>query len=102
MTLHIFLTLLLIVSVFTGLFTEGIKNVLDERGKTYYSNTLAGIVAVALSVLVGGAYIILAQAVLNAIMAVYLVALMLLSWLVAMVGYDKVVQTIMQFKVNKE
>lgn len=98
MTLEVFLLGLLIVSAFTGLFTEGIKKLLQEKNKTYYANTLAGYVAIALSVLVGVAYIILTEAAFNARMAVYLIALVLLSWLCAMVGYDKVIQTIAQIK----
>ena len=98
MNLEVFLLMLLIVSVLTGLFTEGIKNWMKERKKTYYSNALAGYVAVVLSVMVGAAYVIITNAALNAYMAVYLIALVLLSWLAAMVGYDKVIQAIMQFK----
>ena len=59
---------------------------------------MAGYVAAALSVLVDVAYVIVTNAKLNAYMAVYLIALILLSWLAAMVGYDKVIQAIMQFK----
>lgn len=98
MNLEVFLLMLLIVSVLTGLFTEGIKNWMKERDKTYYPNALAGYVAVALSVLVGAAYVIITNAALNAHMTVYLIALVLLSWLAAMVGYDKVIQAITQFK----
>lgn len=54
MSLEIFLLLLLIVSIFTGLFTEGIKKLMDEVNKKYLSNFLAGFVAVVLSVLVDG------------------------------------------------
>lgn len=98
MSLEVFLLGLLIVSTLTGLFTEAIKKWLDERGKKYYSNALAGYVAIALSIAVGIAYIILVGAALNAQTAVYLIALILLSWLCAMVGYDKVMQAIAQFK----
>lgn len=98
MSLEVFLLGLLIVSTLTGLFTEGIKKWLDERGKKYYSNALAGYVAIGLSIAVGIAYIILVGAALNAQTAVYLIALILLSWLCAMVGYDKVMQAIAQFK----
>ena len=101
MTLHIFLTGLLVVSTLTSLFTEGIKKWLQERNKTYYSNALAGYVAVTLSVLVGAAYLILTGTTFSAQMVVYLIALMLLSWVSAMVGYDKVIQAISQFKSNK-
>ena len=85
MSLEVFLLGLLIVSTLTGLFTEAIKKWLDERGKKYYSNALAGYVAIGLSIAVGIAYIILVGAALNAQTAVYLIALILLSWLCAMV-----------------
>lgn len=98
MSLEVFLLGLLIVSTLTGLFAEAIKKWLDERGKKYYSNALAGYVAIGLSIAVGIAYIILVGAALNAQTAVYLIALILLSWLCAMVGYDKVMQAIAQFK----
>lgn len=98
MSLEIFLLLLLIVSIFTGLFTEGIKKLMDEVNKKYLSNFLAGFVAVVLSVLVDAGYIILTEAQINAKMAVYLIALVLLSWLASMVGYDKVIQAITQCK----
>lgn len=98
MSLEVFLLGLLIVSTLTGLFREAIKKWLDERGTKYYSNALAGYVAIGLSIAVGIAYIILVGAVLNAQTAVYLIALILLSWLCAMVGYDKVMQAIAQFK----
>lgn len=42
MTLEIFLLGLMIVSIFTGLFTEGIKKLLDEMTVKYHSNFLAG------------------------------------------------------------
>jgi hypothetical protein len=98
MTLEVFLFILLIVSAFTGLFTEGIKMLLQELDVPYRANALAGVVAIVLSLLVGSAYIILVAATINAQMVVYLIALVLLSWLCAMVGYDKVIQTITQFK----
>lgn len=102
MTIEIFLLGLLIVSVLTGLFTEAIKKWLQERGKEYYPNALAGYVSIALSIAVGIAYIIVTGTALNARMAVFLIALVLLSWLCAMVGYDKVIQAISQFKTYKK
>ena len=98
MTLEYFLLLLMIVSIFTGLVTEGIKKLLEESKKTYKANFLAG-VAVVLSVLVGSGYIVLMDAQINSKMAVYLIALILLSWLSAMVGYDKVIQSLGQIKL---
>ena len=96
MTLEYFLLLLMIVSIFTGLVTEGIKKLLEESKKTYKANFLAGGVAVVLSVLVGSGYM---DAQINSKMAVYLIALILLSWLSAMVGYDKVIQSLGQIKL---
>lgn len=65
-----------------------------EQG--YHANALARYVAV------GTAYIILSGAEINAQMAVYLIALIFLSWLVVMVGYDKVIQTITQLRVKNK
>ena len=102
MSLNVFLMLLLIISTFTGLVTEAIKKCLQERGKKYHANAMAGYVAAALSVAVGAAYVILVSAVINAQMVVYLIALIFMSWLAAMVGYDKVVQAISQFKYKED
>lgn len=98
MNIEVALMLLLVVATMTGLVTEAVKKVLQECNISYKPNLLAGLVAVALSVGVGTAYIVLTETVLNAQMAVYLIALVFLSWLSAMVGYDKVVQTISQIK----
>lgn len=98
MTLDIFLLGLLVVSVLTGLFTEAIKKWLQEMDKKYYPNALAGYVVIGLSITVGFSYIIVTGAVINAKIAVYLIALVLLSWLCAMIGYDKVIQAISQFR----
>lgn len=100
MNFDIFLLLLMIVSVLTGLVTEGIKKLLDEAKKPYRANLLAGAVAVFLSIAVDTGYMILTETLMNEKMAVILIALVLLSWLCAMVGYDKVIQAISQFKVH--
>ncbi len=102
MKMEVFLILLLIVSVLSSLVVEGIKKLLDERGKKYYSNALAGIAAVVLSVFVGISYMIIIGVSLNLQMAVYLLALVFLSWLSSMVGYDKVIQAISQFKTKED
>ena len=98
MSLEVFLMLLFVISLFTGLFAEGIKICLQERQKSYYANAVAGYASVVVSLLVGGGYVILAEIAFNAKIAVCLIALMFLSWLAAMVGYDKVMQTIAQIK----
>lgn len=101
-SMETFLMLLIGVSVFTALVTEAIKKMMDEAGKVYKSNILAGVASVVLSVLAGTGYIIMTETQINAKMAVILIALVLLSWLCAMVGYDKVMQAISQIKMAKK
>lgn len=99
-TFEVFIFGLLIVSTLTGLVTEAVKKTLVEFDKTYKANTLAGIVAAVLSAAVGASYIILTNSVFTSQMVVYLIAMIFMSWLCAMVGYDKVIQAISQFKTN--
>lgn len=99
MNIGVFLTLLMMVSVFTGLFTEAVKIVFDSLEKKFpSSNVLAGIVAVVLSVLICVGYSVLAGAPITNTAMVYYVALVLLGWLSAMVGYDKVIQALTQIQ----
>lgn len=102
MSLDMFMLALMVTSVLTGLITEAIKKVLDESNKTYRSNMLAGIVSVVVSVLVSVAYVIIAEVALTSTVVVYGVILIIMSWLCAMVGYDKVIQAISQFKTTRE
>lgn len=99
---QMFLLGLLVVSTMTGLATEAIKNIFIEKNKTYYANTLAGIVALVLSVLIGAGFIFVNGLGFTATNIVYLVALVFMSWLCAMVGYDKVIQAISQFKTSEK
>ena len=97
-SLHVFMLGILITSTLTGLATEAIKKLLAEHSKNYYANTLAGIVSVILSVAIGIGYMTLSSVSFTSQSIIYLVALVFISWLCAMVGYDKVVQAISQFK----
>ena len=98
MTSDVFLILLFVISSLTGLAVEAIKRILKKISKTYRSNIIAGVSSVVISIGISAAYIIFTDAVMNDKMAVYLIALVFLSWLCSMLGYDKVKQTIMQFK----
>lgn len=100
--LDIFLTGLLIVSTFTGLVTEAVKKILSEFNVAYHSNTLAGIVAAVLSAALGAGYVIISGLAFTLQILVCVIALMFLSWLCAMVGYDKVIQVISQLKTSKK
>ena len=97
-SLHVFMLGVLITSTMTGLATEAIKKILAEYSKNYYANTLAGIVSVILSVAIGVGYMMISGISFTSQSIIYLVALVFISWLCAMVGYDKVVQAISQFK----
>ena len=101
MNIDTFLFLMLAISVLTGLFTEAIKKALDGVGKKYSTNLLTGAVSVVLAVVIDVGYVVMTDAMLTDKMAVMLIALVLLSWLCAMVGYDKVMQAITQVKTNK-
>lgn len=95
-----FLLGLLISSTITGLATEAVKKVLTDQNKAYRANTLAGIVALIVSALIGIGYVLLMAIPFTTQIIVYIVALVLMSWLCAMVGYDKVIQAISQFKTT--
>ena len=99
MTIEVFLMLLLAVSVFTSLTVEAIKNFMGEKYNAP-SNILAGITAVILSVVVGVFYCILASVAFSSHIVIILIALVFLSWLCSMVGYDKVIQAITQIKTK--
>lgn len=99
MSLEIFLVLLLAVSIFTSLTVEAIKKFVGDK-YNMSSNVVAGVVAIVLGVIVGAFYCILAGIAFGTQIIIMLVALVFLSWLCAMVGYDKVVQAIMQIKNN--
>ena len=94
--LQLFLFGLLITSTLTSLVTEGVKTICAEHNKKYYANTLAGVVSIIVSIVVGVSYILVAGVGFSTTIFVYLLALAIMSWLCAMLGYDKVIQTINQ------
>ena len=96
--LDIFLLGLMISSTLTGLVTEAIKKILTEHNRSYHANTLAGIVSLVLSIAISAGYVVMANVAFTAQTAVCLIAMVFLSWLGAMVGYDKVIQAVEQFK----
>ena len=98
MNIEVMLMGLLIVSTLTGLTVEAIKKVLDEAGKSYGANMLAGCVSLVLSLAIGIGYVVLTDTGWGSSVVVYMIALVFLSWLCSMVGYDKVIQTISQIR----
>lgn len=97
---EVFLFGLILVSAFTGLTTEAVKLILSARKINYNANILSGIVAAVLSVGASVAYVILAEIAFTIQTLVCIVILVFLSWLCAMVGYDKVIQVISQLKTS--
>ena len=98
-TFDIFLMGLMVVSTLTGLTTEAVKKIMAEHNFKYHANTVAAIVSVVLSVVASVCYLAMNSLSFTAPIAVCIVALTFMSWLCAMVGYDKVVG---QFKNIKE
>lgn len=97
-----FTTGLMVVSLLTGLVTEAIKKIMDENGKTYKANTLAGIVSVILAPTTCAFYAVNTGMAFNEQFITGAIALTFMSWLCSMVGYDKVVQTFAQFKIKED
>lgn len=96
--LQTFLVGLLIASTLTTLATEAVKKIMEEHGKSYFSNTIAAVVSLILSLGVSVCYILMNDLGFTVQNIVASVALVFMSWLCAMVGYDKVIQAITQFK----
>ena len=99
--LHVFMIGVLIASTLTSLATEAIKKLLAEHNKNYHANTLAGVVSMVISIAIGVGYMLISNIAFSVQAIVYLLMLVFISWLCAMVGYDKVVQAISQFKTAK-
>lgn len=98
MTISFLTTALMIVSVATNLTVEGVKKLFDEANVKYSSNLLAAIVSVIIAAAISCGYLILNSISFDPKVAVQIVVLMYLSFLTSTVGYDKIVQTLEQFK----
>ena len=98
MNVTLFVTLFTIFSTVTGVCTEGCKKLLDDMKVSYASNILAFIIACVIGVGGTGIYYILSSIEFNVINIVYMLLMGIVTALGAMVGYDKVIQTIEQVK----
>ena len=96
MSNEVFLMLLMVVSVLVSLTTEALKKALS--GKEVSNNLLVGVPAIALSVIIGVCYCIITSTPITQVTIIYIIALVFMSWLCSMLGYDKVMQTIKQMK----
>lgn len=100
MDIGTFLMLLFAFSVISGLFTEGVKKMINDKANLSYN-----LIAMTISLIVGivGTWIYyqLNNIGFNTNNIIYMVLLGLASALCSMVGYDKVKQTILQI-TNKQ
>ena len=99
-SVEVFMLGLLITSTLTSLVTEAVKKLMAEHNKTYHANTLVGIIALVLSIVIGSCYVVLNGLEFTSAVIICIIAQVFMSWLCAMVGYDKVIQAISQFKNN--
>ncbi len=83
--------LLTACALVTGLVTEAIKKMFSNK-----ANIVAAIVSIVVSWSVGVGYVVYNDIAFNTQIIILLIVLVIGSWLCAMVGYDKVVQTIKQ------
>lgn len=92
MTVQIAMFLLAICAAMTSLITEAVKKTI----KTDKPTIVAAIVSVVTGVGVPVGYLILSHLPITAQDIVYIVAMVVLTWLCATLGYDKVMQVIAQ------
>lgn len=103
MTFQFFAAALLFVTVMTNLTVEGIKKILNDSGKKYSSNSLAVIVAIVISLVMSIVYIVMMNVIIDAKVIIEIIGLAYMSFLVATLGYDKVMQMIRQIRdINHE
>lgn len=94
-------TTLLLISVITNLTVEGIKALLNKTETKYSSNVLAVMVSVVVALAVCGIYLIMNDIAFTMKVGVQMVVIVYGSFLVATVGYDKVIQMLKQIKAAK-
>lgn len=98
MTISTFLMLLTAFSIITSLFTEAIKKLLDSLEVSYASN----MVVLMTALLVGGigmnSFYMMTGIEFTTTNCICIFLMAVANWLVAMVGYDKVKQAILQLK----
>ncbi len=100
MTFEVFMMLVFAFSIITSLFVESGKKFLDSLKVNYASNILVFCVAV----LVGGFgtsfFYMWNDIAFTATNIISIFLMICANWLVAMLGYDKVMQAITQLKNN--
>lgn len=99
--MQIFFIALLAISVLSGLTVEAIKNMFKDYTISWKPNILSAIVSMVLSIAATAGYVVYTETSITPQLIVMAIALIFLSWLCSMVGYDKVSQAIAQIKSGK-
>ena len=89
----------LVCSVFTGLIVEAIKKMTSAEGRP--TNLIAAIVSVIVGVSFGVGYILLNKLTFDTQNIISIILLVVCSWIVSMVGFDKFRQTVEQIIFKK-
>lgn len=101
MNIALFIALLLAFSTITSLLTEACKKLLNDTPIKYSSNVLVVIIACIVGVLGTGVYYTLCGIEFTLANIICMPLMGLATSVGSMVGYDKVIQTIKQIKINK-
>lgn len=89
--------ILLVCSTLTGLIVEAIKKMFTiER-----PNIVAAITSVIVGISVSIGYMIISHIPMSTDSILYVIGIVVLSWLMSMLGYDKVMQTLLQIVGKK-
>ena len=92
---------LLLISIVTNLTVEGIKKILNNVETKYSANLVAVVVSIITAVAVCGIYLVMNDIAFTLKIGVEMGVLTYLSFLVATVGYDKVMQMFGQLNNTK-
>lgn len=101
MNIALFIALLVAFSTVTSLLTEAFKKLLNDTTIKYSSNVLVVIIACIVGIFGTGVYYTLCGIEFTLANIVCMPLMGLATSVGSMVGYDKVIQTIKQIKINK-
>lgn len=93
MTITIFILGITICSAFTALVTEAVKKMIGEKANP---NVIAAICSIIVAIITAIVYAVFTGITVDTTYIVAGILLVIFSWIGAMVGYDKLIQTIHQ------
>lgn len=96
MTTEVMLVLLAILSALTSLVTEGAKKILKKKEVDYATNVVVWVVAAILGGGVTAVFYLACGIPWTVLNVIYIFVMIVASGLGAMIGYDKVIQTVTQ------